>query len=248
MPPATRPSTRTRLHIVVLALFAVALGNTSRASAQTFGDALSSPRTAQDSLAQDASPTSDAFGTTVRYLEHFYPLWFTNNQSLVATLSATVNSMVAPSKVSPLYGFVVASNYDTLYAGVYLDLTAQPTVITIPETHVGYSILVLDGYGNVIETGLPYTPGAYAFTGPGFSGTVPDGVTPVPMAVNLPVLFVKAVKFSPDGHDQTDQAAAFRSALNTTTLSHYLRNPSAGRTITIAERNLPYLSRRSPIS
>ena len=115
------------------------------------------PQSAQDTpSAQVANPyDSDAYATAVNYVVHFYPLWFTYQQCQVNNQLGATNSMVAPSRVSPAFKFVVASNYDTLYSSAFLDLTYEPVVITVPPAQVGYSILVLDYYGNEITTAIP---------------------------------------------------------------------------------------------
>jgi hypothetical protein len=83
------------------------------------------------------------FDTTVAYVAQFYPLWFTYYQ----TRLAAANHLVGPDRVSPIYHYVVAINVDTLYVSSYLDLTAGPVIVTIPETPIfpaqSYSILML---------------------------------------------------------------------------------------------------------
>ena len=101
---------------------------------------------------------------------------------------------------------------------------------------VGYPILLLDAYGNQIRATIqPQTPGRYALTGPGFSGTLPPGVTRVAMPVNFVSFFVRAVKFSPTGQDQTAEAQAFSASLQAQPLRRYLNNPSGGATKILPE-------------
>ena len=101
---------------------------------------------------QDAPPSSkaaqlrgDVFETTVRYVEQFYPLWFTYYQ----TLFAKPNRLVGPDKISPIYHYVVAINDDTLYVSCFLDLSREPVILTIPDSSpdLSYSVLMLDPYG-----------------------------------------------------------------------------------------------------
>jgi hypothetical protein len=185
-------------------------------------------QSAQDTLGQQCA---DASATTVAYVTQFFPLWFAYKQERVSTEGGLVNTMAASAEVTPLYHFVVAINVDTIYSGVYLDLTAEPVIVTIPATTVGYSILVVDAYGNEIPTGIqPPAPGVYAFTGPGFSGTPPDWATRISMPINFPTLFVRAVKLN-----QPDRAKAFIASLKTQTLSKYLKHPSGGGTVILPE-------------
>src|SRR6185312_13396165 len=86
----------------------------------------------------DAIARLSAFDTTVAYVVQFYPLWFTYYQRLLPR----PNSLAGPDRVSPIYHYVVAINVDTVYASTYLDL-AEPVILTIPETAVTYSILML---------------------------------------------------------------------------------------------------------
>ena len=180
---------------------------------------------------QDVSQTG-AFATTVAYVAQFYPLWFTYNQSRFATH----NRLVGPDRVTPLYHIVVAINVDTLYASTFLELAAEPVVLTIPETQVTYSILTLDPYCDIFNSGIPaQTPGTYAFTGPGYQGTVPNGITQVPMPLNSCVLIFRADKYSSTGEDQIAEAEAFRKSLKLQTLSDYQANPDGGEALILPE-------------
>jgi hypothetical protein len=179
-----------------------------------------------------ASSQEGAFTTTVAYVVPFYPLWLTYYQSLFATR----NHLVGLDRISPVYQFVVAINDDTLYASTFLDLTAQPVILTIPATTATYSVLTLDPYGDIFESGIqPQTPGTYALTGPGFTGTLPAGATPIAMPLNFTTLIFRADKFSPSGEDQMAAAEQFRSSLKTQTLSDYLNDPSGVTTLILPE-------------
>jgi hypothetical protein len=179
-------------------------------------------------------PNSDdsVFDTAAAYLVQFYPLWFTYHQS-----AAHFNRLVGPERVSPLYQTVVAINVDTIYASVYLNLTAQPVILTIPPTTNTYSILALDPYCDVFDSGIPsQTPGTYALIGPGgFNGTIPAGVTSVTNPLNFSTLIFRADKFSAGGVDQTDGATLFRASLKLQTLSDFTNNPSGGATAVLPE-------------
>src|SRR5690349_3609741 len=123
----------------------------------------------------------DVFETTVKYVEQFYPLWFTYYQ----TLFGKPNLPVGPDKVSPIYHYVVAINVDTLYVSSYLNLSGEPVILTIPNSpaNLSYSVLMLDPYGDKISQSVitPPAPGTFALYGPGFKGTLPTDVTPVPL-------------------------------------------------------------------
>jgi hypothetical protein len=179
---------------------------------------------------------SDAYTTTLAYVQQFYPLWFTYKQSRLAVASRMVNRLVGPVRVSPLYQGVVAINVDTVYASGYLDLTKEPVILTIPTTSLTYSILTLDAYCGVFDSGIPrQTAGTFALTGPGFSGELPPGVTRIPIPLNFPTLIFRADKFAATGENQIAQAEQFRSSLRLQTLSGYLKNPSQGHTLVLPE-------------
>jgi hypothetical protein len=185
--------------------------------------------------AQDVSDQkevrSDAFTTTLAYVVQFYPLWFTYYQSVVVPL----NVMAGPDRISPIYHIVVAINDDTLYASSLLNLMDQPMILTIPATTATYSILTLDAYGNVFDTDLVAgTPGTYGLTGPGWTGTLPDGVTPIAMPLNYSALIFRADKFS-GTVDNTTEASAFRESLRLATLSDYEADHTAGAARIYAE-------------
>jgi hypothetical protein len=167
-----------------------------------------------DAIAGNAGIVSQlsSFNTTLAYVVQFYPLWFTYYQSLLPS----PNRLAGPNRISPIYHYVVAINVDTLYASSYLDLTAQPVILTIPSTTVRYSILMLDPYGDIFDAGIPpQTAGTFALTGPGFTGTLPAEVTPIAMPLDFSTLIFRADKFSPAGEDQTQEAQAFRTSLKT---------------------------------
>jgi hypothetical protein len=77
---------------------------------------------------------------------------------------------------------VTAPNADTLYTMAWLDLSKEPWVFGIPDMGDRYYLMpMLDGYTNVFQVPGKRTTGdkaqKYAITGPGWSGTLPPGVT-----------------------------------------------------------------------
>jgi hypothetical protein len=182
----------------------------------------------------DAQQKDQAFATTVKYVTHFYPLWFSYNQSRLNELAGTSNRMAGAAHMAPVFRFVVASNDDTLYASAFLDLSAEPAILTIPPTQISYSILVVDSYGNIIPVKAG-GPGVYALTGPGFSGTLPPGATRIPLPVNFPILFVRADKFASSGENQVAEASEFRKTLRMQTMKAYLADPNGGSTKIVPE-------------
>jgi len=77
-----------------------------------------------------------------------------------------------------------APNADTLYTEVWLDVAKEPWILDIPDMGDRYYIVpMLDGWSEVFKVVGTYTTGGkpqtYAITGPGWSGTLPPGVTQV---------------------------------------------------------------------
>ena len=173
------------------------------------------------------NPQSDAYVTTASYVETFYPLWFTYYQSRLTLTGG--NRIVGPDNISAIYQVVVAINDDTLYGSTFLDLTQQPVILTIPTTIASYSVLNLDPFGNVFDSGIPSHPPSdpplptttYALYGPDFNGTFPPGVTPIAMPLNYTTLIFRADRFS-NGQDQTTEANAFRMGLDCLPLCTYV--------------------------
>ena len=77
-----------------------------------------------------------------------------------------------------------APNADTLYTEVWLDVSKEPWILSIPDMGDRYYIVpMLDGWSEVFNVASSRTTGGkaqtYAITGPGWSGTLPQGVTQV---------------------------------------------------------------------
>ena len=77
---------------------------------------------------------------------------------------------------------VTAPNADTLYTTVWLDVSKEPWVLSLPDAHGRYYLFpMLDGWTNVFQVPGKRTTGTgpqtYAITGPGWTGKLPAGVT-----------------------------------------------------------------------
>jgi hypothetical protein len=77
-----------------------------------------------------------------------------------------------------------APNADTLYTEAWLDVAKEPWIFGIPDMGDRYYLMpMLDGYSEVFEVAGSRTTGGqaqtYAITGPGWSGTLPQGVKEV---------------------------------------------------------------------
>ena len=77
---------------------------------------------------------------------------------------------------------VTAPNADTLYTLTWLDVSKEPWILSIPDMKDRYFLFpILDGWTNVFQVPGKRTTGTkaqkYAITGPGWTGTLPAGVT-----------------------------------------------------------------------
>lgn len=189
-------------------------------------------RPADGSPARADLSQTKAFQVTRDYMVEFYPLWFTWFQSQ----GPTNNHLAGPVRVSPLYQIVVAINVDTLYASGFLNLSSDSLVLTIPSTSVRYSILGLDPYGNIFDTGIVAgTSGAYALTGPGFGGKLPKKLTPTAIPYQHAILIFRADKYSGTGQDQQQQAEQFRKSLKLQPLKAWIKDPNGAPALILPE-------------
>ena len=82
---------------------------------------------------------------------------------------------------TPAFKDVTAPNADTLYTTAFFDVGNEPWVLSIPDTKGRYALFpMLDGWTTVFQVPGKRTTGTgaqtYAITGPGWKGTLPQGV------------------------------------------------------------------------
>jgi hypothetical protein len=85
---------------------------------------------------------------------------------------------------------VTAPNADTLYTTAWIDVGAEPWVLSIPDMKGRYALLpMLDGWTTVFQVPGKRTTGTgaqtYAITGPGWKGTLPTGVKEYKSPTNM---------------------------------------------------------------
>jgi len=80
------------------------------------------------------------------------------------------------------YRDVVRMNVDTLYSFAWLDLSKEPLVLSVPDTHDRYYLMpILDAWTDVFASPGKRTTGTkagdFAIVGPKWTGTLPAGMT-----------------------------------------------------------------------
>lgn len=117
---------------------------------------------------------------------------------------------------------VVSPNQDTLYSIAVLDLRSEPMVLTVPDVLDRYwTYQFLDGWTNSFHyIGTRATAGkggSFAVTPPGFTGTLPPGVTEVKSPT--PVLLLLGRYLVKDNTDAANVTALSRTLAPLSTLT-----------------------------
>lgn len=189
------------------------------------------PAGAQSVVRQEQATPASIADVTRSYVVQFYPLWFSYYQTQRAN-----NRLIGPDRISPLYQTVVAINNDTLYASTLVNLSKEPVILTVPKTKATYSTLLLDPYGDIIDSGIPAeTPGVYGLVGPAYEGKLPAGITPLYLPLDYMILIFRTDKFASDGKSMIPAAQTFRKSLKLQTLSDYKKDPTAGAAAIVPE-------------
>ena len=91
------------------------------------------------------------------------------------------------------YKDVVRMNVDTLYSFGWLDLSKEPIVLSVPDTHGRYYLMpVIDAWTNVVGSPGKRTTGTkagnFAIVGPNWKGRLPDGMKEVKSPTNTAIV------------------------------------------------------------
>jgi hypothetical protein len=89
----------------------------------------------------------------------------------------------------PAFKAIVSTNAHTLYSLAWLDLSAEPLLLDLPDTGGrSYLMPLMDAWTDVFICLGPRTigtaSGTYALAGPGWSGSLPDGVRRIDAPTN----------------------------------------------------------------
>jgi hypothetical protein len=141
---------------------------------------------------QPAAPLSAGEATAIANDAYIYgyPLVTVEMTRRIVTNVAAPVGLRAPmgefaiAKRYPTAAFkdVTAPNADTLYESAFLDLSKEPYILGLPDAHGRYYLMpMLDAWTTVFQVPGKRTTGTkaqkYAITGPGWTGTLPNGVT-----------------------------------------------------------------------
>ena len=93
------------------------------------------------------------------------------------------------SAPTPPFRIVVAPNGDTRYSSAWVDVSAEPQVLHVPDAAGRYFVAqVMDAWTDVIADPTPRlpnsAPGDYAIVGPAWRGTLPVGAKAVRSSTN----------------------------------------------------------------
>ena len=125
---------------------------------------------------------------------------------------------------------IVSPNSDTPYSFAWLDLRAEPMVLTVPEVEKGryYSVMLCDGntynFGTIGSNATQGIPGAYMVVGPDWQGETPAGIHQV---------FRSTTQFAMAGYRtqlfgpaDMPNVAAVQAGYQVQSLSAYLKQPA----------------------
>jgi hypothetical protein len=165
--------------------------------------------------AAEAITEQEAHAIGVTAFTYFYPLVTMDltrrqltNVAKVEGISAPMNTFASLSAFPPAdLKVVVRPNFDTLYSSAWLDLTKEPMVISVPDTHGRYYLLpMLDMWTDVFASPGWRTTGTqagdYAVVPPGWTGSLPAGVA----RIDAPTPYVWII-----GRTKTDGPADYEA-------------------------------------
>jgi hypothetical protein len=171
----------TRRRSLIAAALACTLAGTA-AHAQSAASEKPAPATA------DQSAYATAVEAYIRFLPRFYSFGF---EKLMTQVPTPLTRPAAPlnqvgyrrSLVTPDLMFIVRPNNDTIYGAGYIDPSAEPILVRVPDAGKRFwSIQLADPWTNIapgIGSRSGSKPGLYAIVGPKWKGKLPDGATEV---------------------------------------------------------------------
>jgi hypothetical protein len=121
-------------------------------------------------------------------------------------MAAPVNQFAnLPAFPNAAFKQVVRANVDTLYSSAFLDLTKEPMVLSVPDTHGRYYLLpMFDAWTNVFASPGTRTTGNaardFVIVGPGWKGALPAGLERLVSPTNLVWILGRTQTNGPDDY------------------------------------------------
>jgi len=108
---------------------------------------------------------------------------------------------------------VVAPNADTLYSAAWVDLSQQPMVLHVPDYKGRYFLMpMLDMWTNVFQSPGSRTGyekgGDFAIVGPGWSGTLPSGLTKIQAPTSTIWIIGRSACYGPSDYANVNKLQA----------------------------------------
>jgi hypothetical protein len=213
----------------------VLLASTALAAASALGSTALLPTTtarAQPAAVQSAITEQEAHAIGVDAYLYFYSLI-----SMDITRRVAIN--IEPGKKPGLgpanmfnnfaafptaeFKTVVRPNFDTLYSSAWLDMTAEPVIVSAPDTGGRYYLLpMMDMWTDVFSSPGWRTTGTQAgnflITPPGWTGTVPAGMT----RISAPTPYVWIIgRTKTDGPPDYEAVHKIQAGYKITSLSQW---------------------------
>lgn len=181
-------------HLTVAMLVALGLTGTATSGLQAAPSATHGAGTS-DSATTLANMSAESARQLVKdaYI-YGYPLVLMDITRQQATHASDATSVPGRAPVNQFAHFraypkadakdVVRFNFDTLYSLAWLDLSNGPIILSVPDTHGRYYLVPsLDMWTDVFSSLGSRTTGTgagnFAYVAPGWSGTLPKGVTKI---------------------------------------------------------------------
>ena len=194
---------------------------------------LSSCNQKQESLTPEQTKqiTKEAYIYAYPMLENYQMMFATAIWKESPAFDAPFNQMKNKAVLlGPKYTTIVRPNNDTFYSTLWLDLRAEPMVLSVPAISDNryYAWQFIDlfthnaGYVGTRETG--FKAGKYLLAGPNWSGEKPKGIVKViQMETNLLAALARTQVYS---QDDVENAVKVQSGYKIETLSQYMGTPS----------------------
>jgi len=183
---------------VLLAAMLASCGKQEEAKVEKAATGVEEKAVADAKALQAVAKDKEARETAIDAYIYAYPLVTMEMTRRVMTNVANPEATRAPmeqflrvrSYPDASYRDVTAPNADTLYTTTWIDVSKEPWILSIPDMKGRYFLFpMLDGWTNVFQDPGKRTTGTkaqkYAITGPGWSGTLPAGVTEYKSATGL---------------------------------------------------------------